>query len=632
MKLKNYFKQGLILSIVVFFLTGIYGCVQANAQNSNTKTIRFADMGWDSVRFHNAVAGLIAERLFGYHWEEVSATSIIAHEALMNEEIDIEMETWTDNLPHYSKDLTNNRLTELGINFDDNTQGFYVPRYVIEGDKKRGIAPMAPNLKTVADLAKYPQLFPDSEKPGYGRIYGGITGWSITEIIKKKVAYYGLDNHFTYMEPGTDAALSAAITSAYDKGEPIVAYYWEPTWLMGQYDMVLLKDAPYDNELWSSGACMCPSVTVTICSSNRFAKENPELCKIFANYRTSSALTSEALAYMQKNRTSYKETAEWFIKKHADIVKKWMTAEQYTLLNKESNNENDSLSRMLLEFPQFITMNPDSIDRIVRSFAAEYNGILSTISNLLLYSVIGIESVLNHIPWALMLFLIFVIGWQVTRSVSKGLLYAFLLSLIGTMGLWTLMNTTLAIVLTSVFISLLFGLPTGMIMSTSGRANRIIRPVLDMMQTMPVFVYLIPALLLFGMGYAPAVIATVIYAIVPVIRMTSLGIRQVDPEVVEASNAFGATKLQTLIKVQIPQAKSTIMAGINQTLMMSMSMVVTCSMIGARGLGHEVLAAVQRMEIGRGILAGLSVVIIAVLLDRLTQGKLEKKEEHRHAD
>lgn len=169
-------------------------------------------------------------------------------------------------------------------------------------------------------------------------------------------------------------------------------------------------------------------------------------------------------------------------------------------------------------------------------------------------------------------------------------------------------------------------------MSTSGRANRIIRPVLDMMQTMPVFVYLIPALLLFGMGYAPAVIATVIYAIVPVIRMTSLGIRQVDPEVVEASNAFGATKLQTLIKVQIPQAKSTIMAGINQTLMMSMSMVVTCSMIGARGLGHEVLAAVQRMEIGRGILAGLSVVIIAVLLDRLTQGKLEKKEEHRHAD
>ena len=102
MKLKNYFKQGLILSIVVFFLTGIYGCVQANAQNSNTKTIRFADMGWDSVRFHNAVVGLIAERLFGYHWEEVSATSIIAHEALMNEEIDIEMETWTDNLPHYS--------------------------------------------------------------------------------------------------------------------------------------------------------------------------------------------------------------------------------------------------------------------------------------------------------------------------------------------------------------------------------------------------------------------------------------------------------------------------------------------------------------------------------------------------
>ena len=154
------------------------------------------------------------------------------------------------------------------------------------------------------------------------------------------------------------------------------------------------------------------------------------------------------------------------------------------------------------------------------------------------------------------------------------------------------------------------------------------------MQTMPVFVYLIPALLLFGLGNASAVIATVIYAIVPVIRLTSLGIRQVDKEVVEAAKSFGSTRWQTLFKVQIPQAIPTIMTGVNQTLMMAMAMVVTCSMIGARGLGMEVLDAVNRVEIGRGLIAGGCVVILAVVLDRLTQGWFGSgKDDHEtHSD
>ncbi len=146
------------------------------------------------------------------------------------------------------------------------------------------------------------------------------------------------------------------------------------------------------------------------------------------------------------------------------------------------------------------------------------------------------------------------------------------------------------------------------------------------MQTMPVFVYLIPALLFFGLGKPPAVIATTIYAIVPIIRLTSHGIRQIDKEVVEASLSFGSTRLQSLIKVQIPQALPTIMAGVNQTLMMAMSMVVTTSMIGATGLGMEVLISVNRVEIGRGLVSGTAVVIIAVLLDRITQGFINGRE------
>ncbi|MGI5905972.1 MAG: ABC transporter permease, partial [Candidatus Pararuminococcus gallinarum] len=213
----------------------------------------------------------------------------------------------------------------------------------------------------------------------------------------------------------------------------------------------------------------------------------------------------------------------------------------------------------------------------------------------------------------------------------SGLLYAALVALIGVVGLWELMRTTLSIVLASVVIALALGLPIGILISGSERANRVARPIMDTMQTMPVFVYLIPALLLFGLGNPSAVIATVIYAIVPVIRLTSLGIRQVDHEVVEAARSFGSTRVQTLFKVQIPQAMPTIMTGVNQTLMMAMAMVVTCSMIGARGLGMEVLEAVQRTQIGRGLVAGACVVVLAVVLDRLTQGLAERDRKLEQA-
>jgi glycine betaine/proline transport system permease protein/glycine betaine/proline transport system substrate-binding protein len=221
---------------------------------------------------------------------------------------------------------------------------------------------------------------------------------------------------------------------------------------------------------------------------------------------------------------------------------------------------------------------------------------------------------------------VFIAIWKTSGKISKGILFGSLLFLVGIAGLWSLMNETLSIIIASVIISLVLGFPIGILISTSDRLNRIVRPILDTMQTMPVFVYLIPALLFFGLGKPPAVIATTIYAIVPIIRLTNHGIRQIDEEVVEASLAFGSTKLQSLIKVQIPQALPTIMTGVNQTLMMAMAMVVTTSMIGATGLGMEVLIGVNRVEIGRGLVSGSAVVIIAVILDRITQGLVQRSE------
>jgi ABC-type proline/glycine betaine transport system permease subunit len=274
----------------------------------------------------------------------------------------------------------------------------------------------------------------------------------------------------------------------------------------------------------------------------------------------------------------------------------------------------------LFQFPDLLHLDTTAIDRAVRSFAVNAQGVLGAIKGGLNGFVNLVLALLHWIPWPLLVLLVVFLGWRVRRSVRSAILYGALVFFIGAVGLWDLMLTTLAVVLASVAIALVIGIPVGILISGSERANRIIRPILDTMQTMPVFVYLIPALLLFGTGNASGVIATVIYAVVPVIRLTSLGIRQVDKEVIEAGRAFGSTRGQLLRKVQIPQALPTIMTGVNQTLMMAMAMVVTTSMIGVRGLGMEVLNAVNRIEIGRGLIAGSSVVILAVVLDRLTQG------------
>ena len=186
-------------------------------------------------------------------------------------------------------------------------------------------------------------------------------------------------------------------------------------------------------------------------------------------------------------------------------------------------------------------------------------------------------------------------------------------------GFWPQTMVTLALIIAATVISLILGLPLGIWSAKSDRMAALIRPTLDFMQTMPAFVYLIPAAMLFGLGRVPGVLATVIFAMPPVVRLTSLGIRQVNKEQVEAGVTFGCTPMQVLFKVQIPGAMPSIMAGINQTIMMALSMVIIASMVGAGGLGNDVLASIQRLDIGLGFESGLAVVLLAIMLDRITE-------------
>ncbi|MEY8304804.1 ABC transporter permease [Anaerosalibacter bizertensis] len=237
----------------------------------------------------------------------------------------------------------------------------------------------------------------------------------------------------------------------------------------------------------------------------------------------------------------------------------------------------------------------------------------------------GLEFVLLSPPSIVIIILFAFLAYKLA---GKGVsIFTFIgLFLIDSMQLWAQAMETLALVLVSAFIALLIGVPLGIKSARSEKANEILRPILDFMQTMPAFVYLIPAVLFFGMGKVPGAIATVIFSMPPAVRLTNLGIRQVPTEVVEAAKAFGSTPKQMLYKVQLPVALPTILAGVNQTIMLALSMVVVAAMIGAGGLGREVYEGITRLNIGQGFEGGIAVVIIAIILDRVTQALSNEKK------
>jgi len=261
----------------------------------------------------------------------------------------------------------------------------------------------------------------------------------------------------------------------------------------------------------------------------------------------------------------------------------------------------------------------DTIDAFVGDLVANYADTLDMLSRPILAVLVWIEQLLRHTPWWLLVIVVIGLAWAVSRRVVLSLSMGLLLCVIGTLGLWDAGMQTLSLMIMATMLSVLIGIPVGIVMARVNWLRAVMLPVLDVMQTMPSFVYLIPVVMLFGLGKIPAIIATVIYAVPPLIRLTDLGIRLVDREVLEASRAFGANSRQQLLGVQLPLALPNIMAGINQTTMMALSMVVIASMIGARGLGHEVLLGINRLEVGRGLLAGLAIVVLAILFDRITQ-------------
>lgn len=266
------------------------------------------------------------------------------------------------------------------------------------------------------------------------------------------------------------------------------------------------------------------------------------------------------------------------------------------------------------------------IDSAVKWLTVEGAWLFDGISTPITYALVYIERAIAWVPWPALVIGMTLLGfamgrWGLAAFTASVLLY------IGFMDLWEPAIKTIALMVVAVMVCMAIGLPVGILGARSRVANNLMRPILDGMQTMPSFVYLLPGVLFFGLGKPAGIFATLIYAVPPVIRLTNLGIRQVSPETVEAARSFGASPMQVLMKVQIPMALPTIMAGINQTTMMALAMVTIASMVAAGGLGDNVLNALQKIDSGNGALAGLAIVFLAIVIDRMTQSAARSRQE-----
>jgi len=315
-------KLSLIALALVFCFTAM--SIQSFAESK--KPIRFNDRSWDSIQVHNRIAGFILENGYGYKVDYQPGETVPLLTGLIRGDTDIDMESWTQNSQEiFDKGLKEGAIVDLGPNFTDAGEAWFVPTYVIKGDKERGIEPMAPGLKSVYDLPKYWELFKDPEDPSKGLFVNSVPGWTVTRDNELRFKAYGLNKTYNILTPGSDAALAGSMVAAYKKGKPWVGYYWSPTWVLGQLDMTALEQPPYSKEVWeNTHECGFTTPVVDIYVNKSMLKRAPDAVEMLKKYETTADMNNRVLAYMQKNKVGTEEGAKYFLQNYEVVWTKWV--------------------------------------------------------------------------------------------------------------------------------------------------------------------------------------------------------------------------------------------------------------------------------------------------------------------
>lgn len=628
-------QRWLLLSLL--FLSSQVFAACGSGQNN---PIKFGSLTWESGQFISAVLQTIAEEGYGCETRLVPGTGPALETALSQDDVQIIGEQWVGRSPIMEKAIAENKAAVIGSTLEGGaTQGWYVPDYVLKDN---------PQLKDYTDLAEFSHLFTDPENPNNARFLNCPTGWTCEVFNTHLLKNVGLTQpnaqgiKFNNVHPGTGAALDAEISSAFEQRKPLLFYYWQPTGLMAKYNFAEIPFAKHDETCWnqlldanSDTNCVSgfPVSELGIAVSTPFLDQYPELVVAYKKVQFTPDTLNGAILEMSENKRSGEEQAQLFLQQNPQVWKNWLTPEAAQNLaeslnvslegdSNSTNSDNDSSINSTNTgfnwFPEwsFEDKLNNSLSYVVQNFGEVFRSISQVT---LTYLLLPIERLLTITPPWLILGLIAILGWFATRKIWFAIACGTGLFLIGAFGLWPALTQTMALLIVSVIVTMIIGIPVGILMAGSDTLRKIVTPVLDVMQTMPSFVYLIPVLMLFGIGKVPALFATVIYALPPLIRLTMLGIKQVPHEMVEAGRSFGSNHTQLLFWIKLPQALPSIMAGVNQAVMMSLSMVVLASMIGAPGLGEDVLQSIQTLNIGQGLQAGTAIVVMAIIIDRISQ-------------
>ena len=552
------------------------------AVSSCDAPIKFGALTWESGQFTTGVLKYITENGYGCQVTEVPGAGPALENALLQDDIQVIGEQWIGRSPILEQAIEDKKVAIIGDTLEGGaTQGWYVPKYVLEEN---------PGLRRYQDLPKYAELFKDPEDPSKSRFMNCPSGWACEIFNTRLLKNTGLDKTFNSVHPGTGAALDAEISSAFEQHKPLLFYYWQPTGLMAKYDFVPLEFPAHDDACWqdlliADGTSDCisgfPVSPLSIAVSTPFIQSNPELTDFFKQVNFTSDQLNGAILEMNENKRSGDEQALVFLRQNPDIWQTWITPEAAQKMaatlgmslngsalsnnaasNRSTNNNTANLFSVSSSFPAWSLET--SLNNVLATVVRNYGDVFRSVSSAALtYLLLPIERFLTFMPPWLIITLVTVLAWFGVRKIWFALACGVGLFLIGAFGLWSALIDTFALLIVSVLVTVVVGIPIGIAMSGSKILRKIITPILDVMQTMPSFVYLIPVLMLFGIGKVPALFATVVYAIAPLIRLTALGIRQVSPQMVEAAESFGSTRWQLLRWVLLPQAKPSIMAGLN---------------------------------------------------------------------
>jgi glycine betaine/proline transport system substrate-binding protein len=589
-----------VLLLGLTILAALPPAARAAADPETCRVVRFSDIGWTDVTATTGLASRLV-RMLGYEPEVTVLSVPVTFASLKNRDIDVFLGNW---MPAMAADLkpyqADGSVEVVGANLDGAKYTLAVPAYLHEA-----------GLRDFADIRRFAS---ELDHEIYGIEPGNDGNRLVLTLIREN--QFGLGD-FKLVE-SSEQGMLAQVERAIAAKRPIVFFGWEPHPMNTRFRMRYLTGGDSSFGPNYGGATVYTNVRAG------YLEECPNLGRLLKNLKFTLRGESEVMAGILERKLAPEGAAAEWLRANPDALAGWFDGVT-TFDGKPAPLASGAAPEAPAArgFEGWVTAHKIPLGPAVESgidyVKANGTSLFAGISAVIQGSVDGVDAALSAIPGLLLILLVAGLAWLLHRSIALVLFVIAGLLFIMNQGYWAATLETLALVFVAALFSTLIGVPIGIAAAHRPRLFAALRPVLDLMQTLPTFVYLIPTLVLFGLGVVPGLISTVIFALPAPIRLTHLGISSVPKTLLEAGDAFGATPMQRLWKIELPSARPTILAGITQCIMLSLSMVVIAALVGAGGLGVPVVRALNSVQVDIGFEAGIAIVLLAIILDRISR-------------